>query len=220
MKKKMSITPFLKRSKPVPDTDPLPELYANAWQAIILHLEWPERLGMRLVCKAFHVKQPGLRLPVINQMIIAQFLPMSIPLIRSWDDDEALNSNPRHECPLTCPIHTWQGGATMPTYDHGVVVNHAWDEAVLLYTNAVHTVRIMIEALKGSFFRTLDDIEGRQGKANESVRVLGGATTVVRAARISGFLQMSRPMSWEALFNRAISRRLIYAHLDHQPEDN
>lgn len=203
----MSITRFLKRQKGKEEEEerPRPEVYADAWRAIVSFLEWPERLGMRAVCRAFYTKQEGLQLGAINEMIILELLPHSGITLRPPDDTDCIHSKPRHQCLEDCHIHRSQdGGTTLLSkcgFDHHMRYNRNWYDSCYLYLNAVLSIYYLTVSLKGSFYGNLVSSERPlKERCRQRVTLLHGSTSIVRAARIAGFLKMNRPRNWDTLF--------------------
>ena len=166
---------WLKRKK-CPE---LPDLYVDVWRAVIQHLEWPERLGMRVVCKDLHGLQE-LSLKTISQLIRTDLIGLTYTV--PYDEERVLRRNLNYYGPIT--------------YIHMLSRTQETAEQLLFISI---TPRLRVPFMRGIDIIYMLRWVYRCRYAADVARTLGSSRPV-RAMRIAGYIKMTRPKNWETFF--------------------
>lgn len=177
---------FIKRARSSPVK--LPDLYTDVWRAVIHCLEWPEMMGMRLVCKEFS-KLLELSIAQICVKIRADIEPLILEKpVGGYSIVIYLRS-------LT--LYNWninQHDVESVDNNHYVIMRefpNITPSPVFKGTMILYNLKIIFTSCSRDF---------NAGNAFEIARHTGH-TRFIRAARISGYLDIPRPKNWESFFS-------------------
>lgn len=165
----------------------LPELYTDVWRAIIPFLEWPELMGMRLVCVSF-----------------SKLRELSIETICKQIREDLMLQSPLHNREnihlyLRCYRYAGKSHIYVNMVEkEGEEFYRCFQEAgsmrpvpLLKGLDILHTLNIILIMIRRDGNCAHDIFE--MAKYTKNIRI-------IRAARISGFVKMNRPKNWDTFF--------------------